>query len=39
MVPILKMRRFSCLLQLSLPTKMGEIAQTFISEIQWLAEY
>ena len=35
MVPILKMRRFSCLL----PPEMGEIAQTFMSEIhvEWLA--
>ena len=30
MVPILKMRRFSCLLRLSLPPEMGEMAQTFI---------
>ena len=37
MVPILKMRRFSCLLRLSLPPGMGEMAQTFISEIEWLA--
>ena len=37
MVPILKMRRFSCLLRLSLPQEMGEMAQTFISEIEWLA--
>ena len=37
MVPILKMRRFSCLLRLSLPPEMGEMAQTFISEIEWLA--
>ena len=36
MVPILKMRRFSCLLRLSLPPEMGEMAQTFISEIEWL---
>ena len=36
MVPILKMRRFSCLLRLSLPPEMGEIAQTFMSEIEWL---
>ena len=35
MVPILKMRRFSCLLWLSLPPEMGEMAQTFISEIEW----
>ena len=35
MVPILKMRRFSCLLRLSLPPEMGEMAQTFISEIEW----
>ena len=34
MVPILKMRRFSCLLRLSLPPEMGEIAQTFMSEIE-----
>ena len=38
MVPILKMRRFSCLLRLSLPQEMGEIAQTFMSEIEGLAE-
>ena len=37
MVPILKMRRFSCLLWLSLPPEMGEIGQTFMSEIEWLA--
>ena len=37
MVPILKMRRFLCLLRLSLPPEMGEIAQTFMSEIEWLA--
>ena len=37
MVPILKMRRFSYLLRLSLPPEMGEIAQTFMSEIEWLA--
>ena len=37
MVPILKMRRFSCFLRLSLPLEMGEMAQTFISEIEWLA--
>ena len=37
MVPILKMRRFSCLLRLSLPPEMGEMAQTFISDIEWLA--
>ena len=37
MVPILKMKRFSCLLRLSLPPEMGEIAQTFMSEIEWLA--
>ena len=37
MVPILKMRRFSCLLRLSLPPEMGEMAQIFISEIEWLA--
>ena len=37
MVPILKMRRFSCLLRLSLPPEMGEIAETFMSEIEWLA--
>ena len=37
MVPILKMRRFSCRLRLSLPPEMGEIAQTFMSEIEWLA--
>ena len=37
MVPILKMRHFLCLLRLSLPPEMGEIAQTFMSEIEWLA--
>ena len=37
MVPFLKMKRFSCLLPLSLPPEMGEIAQTFMSEIEWLA--
>ena len=37
MVPILKMRSFSSLLRLSLPPEMGEMAQTFTSEIQWLA--
>ena len=37
MVPILKMRCFSCLLRLSLPPEMGEMAQIFISEIEWLA--
>ena len=37
MVPILRMRRFSCLLRLSLPPEMGEMAQTFVSEIEWLA--
>ena len=37
MVPILKMTRFSCLLRLSLPPKMGGMAQIFISEIEWLA--
>ena len=38
MVPILKMRRFSCLLRrLSLPPEMDELAQTFIWEIEWLA--
>ena len=36
MVPIFKMRRFSCLLRLSLPPEMGEMAQTFMSEIEWL---
>ena len=36
MVPILKMRRFPCILRLSLPPEMGEMAQTFISEIDWL---
>ena len=29
MVPILKTRHFSCLLRLSLPPEMGEMAQTF----------
>ena len=37
MVRILKMKSFSCLLRLSLPPEMGEIAQTFMSEIEWLA--
>ena len=37
MVPILKMRRFSCLLRLSSPPEMGEMVQTFMSEIEWLA--
>ena len=37
MVPILKMRRFSCILRLSLPPEMGEMAQTLMSEIEWLA--
>ena len=37
MVPILKMRRFSCLLRLPVPPGMGEMAQIFISEIEWLA--
>ena len=37
MVPILKMTCFSRLLRLLLPPEMGEMAQTFISEIQWLA--
>ena len=27
----------SCLLRLSLPPEMGEIAQTFMLEIEWLA--
>ena len=30
------MEAFSCLLRLSLPPEMGEMAQTFISEIEWL---
>ena len=34
MVPILKMRRFSCLLRLTLPAEMDEIALTFMSEIE-----
>ena len=34
---LLKLRRFSCLLRLSLPPEMGEMAQTFLSEIEWLA--
>ena len=38
MVPMLKMRCFSCLLWLLLPPEMSEIAQTFISETEWLAE-
>ena len=37
MVPSLKMRRLSCLLQSSLPPEMDEIAETFTSEIKWLA--
>ena len=37
MVPILKMRHFSCLLRLSLPPGMGEMVEIFISEIEWLA--
>ena len=37
MVPILKMRRFFCLLRLSLPPEMGEMAQTLILEIEWSA--
>ena len=36
MVQILKMRRFSCLLRLLFPPEMGKMAQTFISEIEWL---
>ena len=36
MVPFLKMRRFSCLLRLLLPLEMGEMAQTLMSEIEWL---
>ena len=31
------MRRLSCLLRLSLPPEMDEIAETFMSEIEWLA--
>ena len=38
MIPILKLRRFSYLLPLSLPPEMGEMAQTFMSEIEWLAK-
>ena len=37
MVPIFKMRRFSCLLQLPLTPEMGEMVQTCISEIEWFA--
>ena len=37
MVSILKMRRFVHLIRPSLPPEMGEMAQTFISEIEWLA--
>ena len=37
MVPSLKMRRLSFLLWLSLPLEMDEIAETFMSEIEWLA--
>ena len=37
MVPILEMRRFSCLLRLSLPPEKGEMAQTLMPEIEWLA--
>ena len=33
-VPIVKTRRFSCLLRLSSPQDLGEIAQTFMSEIE-----
>ena len=36
-VPILKMSRFSRLLRLSSPPEMGEMAQTFMSEIEFLA--
>ena len=37
MVSILKMGRFAYLIRLSLPPEMGEMAQTFISEIDWIA--
>ena len=37
MAPILKMRCFSCLLRLSLPPEMGEMAQIFISEIECIS--
>ena len=37
MVPILKMRRVSCPLRLSLPPEIVEIAQTFMLEIERLA--
>ena len=35
MVPILKMRRFSYLLRLSIQAEMGEMGQTFLSRIEW----
>ena len=35
----IKNRTFSCLLRLSLPPEMGEMAQTFLSEIEWLTMY
>ena len=37
MFPSLKMRLLSCLLRLSLPPEMDEIAETFMYEIEWLA--
>ena len=37
MFPSLKMRRLFCLLRLSLPPEMDDIAETFMSEIEWLA--
>ena len=39
MVLILKMTRFSCFFRLSLPQEISEMAQTFISEIEWLAVF
>ena len=36
MIPILKMRRFSCLLRLSLSPEISEMAQTLISETESL---
>ena len=39
MVPILKMRRFPCLLRLSLPPEMGEIAQTFIKKSSYIQNF
>ena len=36
MVPILKMKHFSCLLQLLLPPEILEMEQTFMSEREQL---